>query len=103
MARSVIEESDSDSDHSNFLVNINKSRRSVLTQPDNPQSGSARGSESSDSPEPEKARSSSSSSSSSNESGFFTAVGPSGPGMALYSSPILFDGRRGGIFCLPLQ
>jgi len=74
MARGYREESDSDSDHSTFLVNTN--RNSALTQPDKPQSEAGGGSESGDSPEKPR-----SSSESSNESGFFTAAGPSGAGL----------------------
>ena len=92
MAWSAIEESDSDSDHSTFLVNTNR-RPGVLSQPSNPQPESARGSESSESLEERR------SSSSSNESGFFTAAGPSGNGMAFYSSLISLNwGRGGGYF-----
>ena len=67
MVRSAIADSDSDSDHSNFLVTVNSTKRSARTQP-------ASGPESSNSPE--KTRSSSASS---NESGFLTAdvSGPS--------------------------
>ena len=67
MVRSAIADSDSDSDHSNFLVTVNSTKRSAATQP-------ASGPESSNSPE--KTRSSSASS---NESGFLTAdvSGPS--------------------------
>lgn len=75
MARRDSEESDSDSDHSAFLVNTN--RRNVLTQPDKPRSEVGSGPESGTGESPEKTRSSSESS---NESGFFTAAGTSGLG-----------------------
>ena len=64
------EETDSDSDHSSFLV---KTKRSAPVQPDQPRVGS--GSENGNSPE--KSRSSSTSS---NESGFITAAASSGAG-----------------------
>ena len=61
------EETDSDSDHSGFLINT---QRSGPTQPDKPRVGSAGGSEGGDSP-----------SFLSNESGFFTAAASSGAGL----------------------
>ena len=69
MAPGMNEETDSDSDHSTFLV---RSKRTGPTLPEQPRVGPASGWESSNSPE--KTRSSSSSS---NESGFFTSAAAS--------------------------
>ena len=84
MARHYVEESDSDSDHSTFLVNTN--RRPAMSQPDQSRSEVGSGSERGETPE--KTRSSSESS---NESGFFTAGVRTSSGMGLVYFFIISD------------